>query len=72
MRSVMTPWALECQGAIGCPVPSTCGASYVGKTGRTVNVRIVEHQRHVRLGETNKPAIVQHCWSLGQSFYLNH
>ncbi|KAJ8947725.1 hypothetical protein NQ318_017986 [Aromia moschata] len=48
------------------PVPSvyelkcTCGKSYIGQTGRGTQCRIKEHQRHTRLGNTDKSAIAEH------------
>ncbi|KAJ8943096.1 hypothetical protein NQ318_009170 [Aromia moschata] len=31
----------------------TCGKSYIGQTGRSIQCRIKEHQRHTRLGNTD-------------------
>ncbi|KAJ8940451.1 hypothetical protein NQ318_007152 [Aromia moschata] len=38
----------------------TCGKSYIGQTERSIQCRIKEHQRHTRLGNTDKSAIVEH------------
>ncbi|KAJ8937150.1 hypothetical protein NQ318_006350 [Aromia moschata] len=38
----------------------TCGKSYIGQTGRSIQCRIKEHQRHTRLGHTDKSAIAEH------------
>ncbi|KAJ8940096.1 hypothetical protein NQ318_011478 [Aromia moschata] len=38
----------------------TCGKSYIGQTGRSIQCRIKEHQRHTRLGNTDKSAIAEH------------
>ncbi|KAJ8962177.1 hypothetical protein NQ318_018136, partial [Aromia moschata] len=38
----------------------TCGKSYIGQTGRSIQCRIKEPQRHTRLGNTDKSAIAEH------------
>ncbi|KAJ8961652.1 hypothetical protein NQ318_021249 [Aromia moschata] len=38
----------------------TCRKSYIGQTGRSIQCRIKEHQRHTRLGNTDKSAIAEH------------
>ncbi|KAJ8948280.1 hypothetical protein NQ318_020765 [Aromia moschata] len=38
----------------------TCGKSYIGQTGRSIQCRIKEHQRHTRMGNTDKSAIAEH------------
>ncbi|KAJ8942278.1 hypothetical protein NQ318_005595 [Aromia moschata] len=38
----------------------TCGKSYIGQTGRSIQCRIKEHQRHIRLGNIDKSAIAEH------------
>ncbi|KAJ8946570.1 hypothetical protein NQ318_008300 [Aromia moschata] len=38
----------------------TCGKSYIGQTGRSIQCRIKEHQRHTSLGNTDKSAIAEH------------
>lgn len=43
-------------------VPCECGKSYIGETGRPLQVRIKEHKKLVRLGETDKSRIAQHAW----------
>ncbi|KAJ8951756.1 hypothetical protein NQ318_012607 [Aromia moschata] len=39
---------------------STCGKSYIGQTERSIQCRSKEHQRHTRLGNTDKSAIAEH------------
>lgn len=46
-------------------VPCECGTSYVRQTGQLVSISINEHKHHVRLGQTDKSAITQHCWLKG-------
>ena len=44
-------------------VPCECGESYVGETKRPLAVRIKEHQKHTRLGETTRSGIAEHVWT---------
>ncbi|KAJ8937075.1 hypothetical protein NQ318_009845 [Aromia moschata] len=37
-----------------------CGKSYIGQTGRSIQCRIKEHQRHTRLGNIDKSAIAEY------------
>lgn len=46
-------------------VPCECGESYIGQTGQLVSIRISEHRRDVKLGQTDKSAVAQHCWAKG-------
>ena len=41
-------------------IPCECGDVYVGETGRTISTRLKEHQRHFRLCQPEKSAIVEH------------
>jgi hypothetical protein len=41
-------------------VPCGCGKSYIGETGRTIETRLKEHRRHLRLGQLEKSAIAEH------------
>lgn len=56
IRQLMRPMKYS----LGLNVPGiykvlcTCGACYLGQTGRTVNFRTKEHQTHVRLENTEK------------------
>ncbi|XP_046408192.1 uncharacterized protein LOC124172750 [Ischnura elegans] len=51
-------------------IPCTCGLVCVGETGRTIETRLKEHQRHFRLGQPEKSAVAEHsissdhaiCW----------
>jgi hypothetical protein len=38
---------------------------YIGQTGRSVDTRLKEHQRHVRLEHPEKSAIAEHSVDLG-------
>lgn len=63
MRSVKDPLGLNVPEVY--KIPYMCGAWYIGQTGRIVNIRANEHQRHVRFGNTEKSALAHHCWMAG-------
>lgn len=42
-------------------VPCTCGKVYIGETGRTIDTRLKEHKRHLRLIQPTKSAIAEHA-----------
>jgi hypothetical protein len=45
----------------GNPVKSCeCGRAYIGKTGRSVDIRLKVHERHIRLEHPDKSAIAEH------------
>jgi hypothetical protein len=46
-------------------IPSECGMVYIGQTGRSVDTRLKEHQRHVRLEHPEKSAVAEHSVDLG-------
>jgi hypothetical protein len=39
-------------------IPCKCGQVYIGQTGRSVDTRLKEHQRHTRPEHPNKSAVV--------------
>jgi hypothetical protein len=41
-------------------IPCECGRVYIGLTGRSVDIRIKEHQRHIRLEHPDKSAVAEH------------
>ena len=41
-----------------------CKAIYIGETGRTLEDRLKEHQRHTRLVAPEKSAVAEHALSL--------
>jgi hypothetical protein len=45
-------------------VPCECGRVYIGQTGRSIETRIKEHQRHIRLQHPDKSAIAEHSINL--------
>ncbi|XP_046401609.1 uncharacterized protein LOC124167669 [Ischnura elegans] len=40
-------------------VPCECGEAHIGETGRTIETRLKEHKRHLRLGQPEKSAIAE-------------
>ena len=40
-----------------------CSQTYVGQSGRTLAMRLKEHQRAVRNGDVNASAIAKHVWN---------
>jgi len=41
-----------------------CGRVYIGQSGRSIQFRIKEHSRHIRLAQTDKSAVVEHSINL--------
>jgi hypothetical protein len=46
-------------------IPCECGRVYIGRTGRSVDIRIKEHQRHIRLDHPDKSAVAGHSIDQG-------
>jgi hypothetical protein len=45
-------------------IPCECGRVYIGQTGRSVDVCLREHQRHIRLEHLDKSAVAEHSIDL--------
>jgi hypothetical protein len=41
-------------------IPCECGSVYIGQSGRSVQLRIKEHNRHIRLAQPDKSAVAEH------------
>jgi len=41
-------------------IPCECGRVYIGQRGRSVHLCIEEHNRHIKLAQPNKSAVVEH------------
>jgi len=41
-------------------IPCECGRVYIGQSGRSIQIRIKEHNRHIRLAQTDKSAVAEH------------
>jgi len=40
--------------------PCECGQVYIGQGGRSIQIRIKEHSRHIRLAQTEKSEVAEH------------
>jgi hypothetical protein len=41
-------------------IPCECGKVYIGQSSRSTQIRIKEHERHIRLAQTEKSAVAEH------------
>jgi hypothetical protein len=41
-------------------IPCECSRVYIGRSGRTIQTRTQEHNRHITLAQTNKSAVTEH------------
>jgi len=41
-------------------IPCECGRVYIGQSGRSVQLRIKEHNRHIRMAKPDKSAVAEH------------
>jgi len=41
-------------------IPCECARVYIGQSGRSVQLRIKEHNRHIRLAQPDKSAVAEH------------
>jgi hypothetical protein len=41
-------------------IPCECGKVYIGQRGRSIHLRIKEHDRHIRLAQPDKSAVAEH------------
>jgi hypothetical protein len=41
-------------------IPCECGRVYIGLSGRSMEIRIKAHNRHIRLAQPDKSAVVEH------------
>jgi hypothetical protein len=48
------------------------GQVYIGQTGRSINTRIKEHHRHIRLSQPDKSAVAEHSISRGHHIQLQN
>jgi hypothetical protein len=48
-----------------CRFPCECRRVYIGQTGRSLGIRLKEHQWHIRLEHPNKSAIAEHSTDQG-------
>ena len=43
-------------------IPCECGKVYIGQTGRSIHLRVKEHERHIRMVQPNKSAVAEHSF----------
>jgi hypothetical protein len=43
-------------------IPCECGKVYIGQSGRSIHLRIKEHERHIRLTQPDKSAVAEHSF----------
>jgi hypothetical protein len=53
-------------------IPCECGQVYIGQTGRSIDTRIKEHHRHIRLAHSDKSAVAEHSISRGHRIQLQN
>jgi hypothetical protein len=53
-------------------IPCECGQVYIGQTGRSVDTRLKEHQRHIRLEHLDKSAVAEHSINSGHRIELQN
>lgn len=67
LRNILTKVKPDCDQADTkeCiyKVPCECGNVYIGETGRPLSIRIKEHKRNCKQGETDKSRLAEHAWS---------
>jgi hypothetical protein len=51
-------------------VPCKCGLVYIIQTGRSIEVRIKEHQRNIRLLQLDKSALAEHGFNHNHKILL--
>ena len=44
-------------------IPCECGRVYIGQSGRSIQLRIKEHDRHIRLAQPDKSAVAEHSFN---------
>jgi hypothetical protein len=68
LRPVKDHLALKTPGVYS--IPCECGKMYIGQTGRSIETRVKEHQRHIRLAHPEKSAVAEHSINLGHRTQL--
>jgi hypothetical protein len=53
-------------------IPCQCRKVYIGQTGHSVEMRVKEHHRHIRLQHTEKSALAEYSISLGHQNQLHN
>jgi len=51
-------------------IPCECGKVYIGQSGRSIQLRVKEHARHIRLVQPDKLLVAEH--SLNHDHIITH
>ena len=51
-------------------IPCECGKVYIGQSGRSIQLHIKDHERHVRLVQPDKSAVAKHSFNYDQMVRL--
>jgi hypothetical protein len=53
-------------------IPCECGRVYIGQTGRSVGIRLKEHQRHILLEHPDNSAVAEHSIDEGHRIQFHN
>jgi hypothetical protein len=53
-------------------IPCECGRVYIGQAGRSVDIRLKEHQRPIRLEHPDKSAVAEHSIDQGHCIQFHN
>jgi hypothetical protein len=53
-------------------IPCECGRVYIGQTGRSVDIRLKERQRHIRLEHPDNSAVAEHIIDQGHRIQFHN
>jgi hypothetical protein len=51
-------------------IPCECGKVYIGQSGRSIQLRIKDNERHIRLLQPDKSAVVEHSFNQDHTIRL--
>jgi hypothetical protein len=70
LRPVKDDLGLKTPGVYS--MPCECGQVYIGQTGRSIETRVMEHQRHIHLQHLDKSAVAEHSINLDHRIQLQN
>jgi hypothetical protein len=70
LRPIKDDLALKMPGVYS--IPCECGKVYTGQTGHSIETRVKEHHRHIRLYHPEKSAMMEHSINLGHQIQLQN
>jgi hypothetical protein len=53
-------------------IPCECGGVYIGQRGRSVDIKLKEHQRHIRLAHLDKSPVAEHSVNQGHRIQFHN